>query len=224
MRISKTKLRKLIREACDILGTDDFDRELDFTQAIDPDVPVPADYDAVTGLLNNNDELADLALSFIMIKAGASCEKSSAQAIIDHLQNKIESQAGQPLEWEADGIPGKQLDIKEELRKTQFQDLSTPIPIDDLQFVDEEGYGAMMFPGAGHSYSVREENFEAEKEKLKKRYGEDVMISVPDPRYPKAKKIHSNKFNQAQSRENQNFMRHQQMMRKRLGREPSLGS
>ena len=114
--------------------------------------------------------------------------------------------------------------IREELEKSISQDLSKPIPIDDLQFVDEEGYGAMMFPGVGYSYSVREKDFEAEKEKLKKRYGNDALISTPDPRYPKVKKIHSTKFDQAQSRENQNFMRHQQMMRKRLGREPSLGS
>ena len=104
------------------------------------------------------------------------------------------------------------------------QDLSTPILIDDLQFVDEEGYGAMMFPGAGFSYSVREEKFEEEKAKLKKRYGDDVKISAPDPRYPKSKKLHSSKFAKAQSRENQNFNRYQDMMKKRLGREPGLGT
>lgn len=104
------------------------------------------------------------------------------------------------------------------------QDLSIPILIDDLQFVDEEGYGAMMFPGTGFSYSVREEKFEEEKAKLKKRYGDDVKISVPDPRYPKSKKLHSNKFAKAQSRENQNFNRHQAMMKKKLGREPGLGT
>lgn len=104
------------------------------------------------------------------------------------------------------------------------QDLSTPIPIDDLIFVDEEGYGAMMLPGPGYSYSVREANFEAEKAKLKQRYGDDAMISTPDPRYPKVKKVHSAKFDKAQSRENQNFMRHQRMMGRRMGREPGLGS
>ena len=107
--------------------------------------------------------------------------------------------------------------------KQEKQDLSKPIPIDDLQFVDD-GYGAMMFPGVGYSYSVREEDFEAEKLKIKSRYGDDVMISVPKPGYPKSRKLHSKKFDQAQSRENQNFMRHQRMMRGRLGREPSLGS
>ena len=60
------------------------------------------------------------------------------------------------------------------------QDLSKPIPIDDLQFVDD-GYGGMMMPGVGHSYSVREKDFEAEKLKYKTKYGDDLMISVPNP-------------------------------------------
>ena len=37
--------------------------------------------------------------------------------------------------------------IREELERPDPQDLSKPIPIDDLQFVDEDGYGAMSFPG-----------------------------------------------------------------------------
>ena len=114
--------------------------------------------------------------------------------------------------------------IREELERSIPQDLSKPIPIDDLQFVDEEGYGAMMFPGTGYSYSVREKDFEAEKSKLKQRYGDDVMISAPDPRYPKVKKLHSTKASNAERSERQNFMRHQQMMSRRLGRKPSLGS
>ncbi|MBG17622.1 MAG: hypothetical protein CMB77_04640 [Euryarchaeota archaeon] len=114
--------------------------------------------------------------------------------------------------------------IREELeREMATQDLSSPIPIDDLIWVDDE-FKRMMLPGPGYSYSVREEDFEAKKAEIKKRYGDDVKISVPDPRYPRSRKLHSAKFEKAQSRENQNFMRHQQMMRKSLGREPSLGS
>ena len=114
--------------------------------------------------------------------------------------------------------------IREELmREMVGQDLSKPIPINDLQFVDDE-YGTMMMPGVGHSYSVREKDFEAEKLKIKAKYGDDVMISVPNPGYPKSRKLHSAKFDKAQSRENQNFMRHQRMMRGRLGREPGLGT
>ena len=115
--------------------------------------------------------------------------------------------------------------IREELmRESSAQDLSKPTPIDDLVFVDEEGYGAMMFPGPGYSYTVREKDFEAEKAKLKKRYGDDVKISVPDPSYPKVKKLHSSKASAAGRSERQNFMRHQNMMKKRLGRTPGLGT
>ena len=115
--------------------------------------------------------------------------------------------------------------IKEELEKEKvIQDLSKPIPIDDLIFVDEEGYGAMMFPGAGHSYTVREKDFEVAKLAVKKRYGDDVMISMPDPRYPKVKKLHSSKATSAERSERRNFMRHQNMLRSRTGREPGLGS
>ena len=113
--------------------------------------------------------------------------------------------------------------IKEEIEALE-QDLSRPVPIDDLLFVDEEGYGAMMFPGSGYSYTVREKDFEAEKAKLKKRYGDGVMISTPDPRYPKVKKLHSDKADKADRSERQNFNRHQKMMAKRLGRNPGLGS
>ena len=114
--------------------------------------------------------------------------------------------------------------IREELeREIATQDLSTPIPIDDLIWVDDE-FKRMMLPGPGYSYSVREEDFEDKKAEIKKRYGDDVKISVPDPRYPRSRKLHSAKFEKAQSRENQNFMRHQRMMRNSLGREPGLGT
>ena len=58
--------------------------------------------------------------------------------------------------------------IIQEAIERPAQDLSSPVPISDLQFVDEEGYGAMMFPGVGYSYSVRVKDFEAEQQKLKK--------------------------------------------------------
>jgi len=116
------------------------------------------------------------------------------------------------------------MEARERAGDLEAQDLSKPIPIDDLRFMDEEGYGAMMFPGTGFSYSVRENEFEAKKAELKKRYGDDVMISIPDPRYPKVKKLHSKKAASADSAERRNFMRNQKMMRKALGREPSLGS
>ena len=115
--------------------------------------------------------------------------------------------------------------IRKELIKESkpMQDLSKPIPIDQLEFHDDQ-YGQMMLPGPGYSYGVREKDFEAEKAKLKAKYGEDVMISVPNPGYPKSRELHSAKFSAAKSGESKNFMRHQKMMKGRLGREPGLGT
>jgi len=53
------------------------------------DVPVPEDYDAVRDFLEQNSELVDLALSTLMRHVGASCERSTAQGIIDHLQDVL---------------------------------------------------------------------------------------------------------------------------------------
>lgn len=115
--------------------------------------------------------------------------------------------------------------VRKELIKemSHSQDLSKPIPVDELEFHDD-GNGQMMFPGPGYSYSVTPESFEQEKEKLKAKYGQEVMISVPNPSYPSSRKIHSTKFDKIQSKENQNFMRHQKMLKKRLGRNPGLGT
>ena len=91
---------------------------------------------------------------------------------------------------------------------SNMQDLSTPIPIDDLVFQDD-GNGSMMLPGPGFSYSVRPENFEEKKAEIKARYGDDVMISVPNPGYPKSRKLHSKKFDSAEKRERNMFMSRQ---------------
>jgi hypothetical protein len=121
-------------------------------------------------------------------------------------------------------ISDKQLKrLIRESAATGMQDLSSPIPIDQLEFHDDE-YGQMMLPGPGFSYSVRPADFEAKKAEIKKKYGDDVMISVPDPRYPKSRKLHSTKFRDAVSRERSNFMRHEKMMTRALGRKPSLGT
>ncbi len=125
MKITKRKLRRIIREACDICGSDNVSMpeiSLDFTHAAEEssvDVPVPGDYDAVRDLLDRNSGLVDLALSFVMIKAGTSCEKSSAQAIIDHLQDKVSGNVVEKAaEWEADGMPGADiLNLKKEYKK-----------------------------------------------------------------------------------------------------------
>jgi hypothetical protein len=124
-RITKRRLRKVVREACG-LAMDVPEASLDFTPAIEEpsvDVPVPEDYDAVRDLLDDNSQLVDLALSFVMIKAGTHCEKSSAQAIIDHLQDKVSGGVQEePLEWETDGMPGNEVfGISQEARKRKLR-------------------------------------------------------------------------------------------------------
>ena len=53
------------------------------------EVPVPEDYDATRDLLEQNPELVDLGISIVMDAAGTSCERSTAQGIIDHLQDML---------------------------------------------------------------------------------------------------------------------------------------
>jgi len=53
------------------------------------DVPVPEDYEAVRDMLDQNPALVDLGIVMVMDATGASCERSTAQGIIDHLQDML---------------------------------------------------------------------------------------------------------------------------------------
>jgi hypothetical protein len=90
MRISKRHLRRIIRESCALPG--EHDQEIlplpPSTEAV-PDVPVPEDYDAARELLSQNPDLVDFGISMVMDLAGTSCERSTAQGIIDHLQDML---------------------------------------------------------------------------------------------------------------------------------------
>ena len=102
VKITERQLRKLIRETC-ALGHEEpepmaaMPLELSIptapeaTAAPSPEVPVPEDYDAVRDFLEQNPELVDLGLSIVMEMAGTSCERSTAQGIIDHLQGMLDS-------------------------------------------------------------------------------------------------------------------------------------
>ncbi len=84
MRITKRQLRRIITEACALA------QDVESHQAQgDPSVPVPEDYDAVRHLLEKNGNLVDMSIKVVMDAAGAGCERSSAQAIIDHLQDMV---------------------------------------------------------------------------------------------------------------------------------------
>ena len=114
MRITKRQLRKLIRESC---GLERDEEELPAEEslpgvtqgalptlepALEPaleipeapaaeaaSVPVPEDYQAVRGFLDMNPELTDVAIQQVMDVVGTSCERSTAQAIVDHLQELL---------------------------------------------------------------------------------------------------------------------------------------
>ena len=91
MRVTKKQLRKIIREACALQdhGQDDMST-VDKTQpTAQPGVPSPQDYDAVRGFMNTNPDLVDLGINMVMDLVGVSCERSTAQAIIDHLQGML---------------------------------------------------------------------------------------------------------------------------------------
>ena len=95
MKVTKRQLRKLINEACGLAAgspapshTDNLQVEL---PAVEPtsSIPVPADYDHVRDLLEQSPDIVDLAINTVMEMAGTSCERSTAQGIIDHLQDMI---------------------------------------------------------------------------------------------------------------------------------------
>ena len=97
MRITKRRLRRLIHEACGLAAgptapspADNLQVELPAVQPTSS-VPVPEDYDQVRDLLEQTPDLVDLAISSVMDMAGTSCERSTAQGIIDHLQDMVKA-------------------------------------------------------------------------------------------------------------------------------------
>ena len=90
MKITKRQLRRIIREACGLATQpQELPQMLPDEGLADPDVPSPADYEATRQVLSQNQDLVDLGLSLVMDMAGTSCERSTAQAIIDHLQDML---------------------------------------------------------------------------------------------------------------------------------------
>lgn len=111
MRITKRQLRKLIQEACGLKHDEEeapAEESLPGVMqgalpALEPSfeapevpaaeevssVPVPEDYQAVRGFLDMNPELTDVAIQQVMDVVGTSCERSTAQAIVDHLKELL---------------------------------------------------------------------------------------------------------------------------------------
>ena len=102
MKISKRQLRRIIREACGLATdhTPEMSMPAELPQMLpaedtmsDPDIPSPQDYDATRSFMDQNPDLVDLGLSLVMDMAGTSCERSTAQGIIDHLQDMLDGGA-----------------------------------------------------------------------------------------------------------------------------------
>ena len=54
-----------------------------------PKVPSPQDYETVRSFMDANPDIVDLGINMVMDLVGVSCERSTAQAIIDHLQGML---------------------------------------------------------------------------------------------------------------------------------------
>lgn len=81
MKITKRQLRKVIQEM----------HALEKPAA---NVPVPEDYQAVRDLMAGNPTMLDVGVTMIMDTAGTSCQRSSIQAIVDHLQSMLDGRPG----------------------------------------------------------------------------------------------------------------------------------
>ena len=97
MIISKRRLRRLVREAC---GLDPQQPAEAAPLAAPPgpeaEVPVPEDYQATRNFLDQNPDLFDMAIGSVMSAVGAGCERSTAQAIVDHMKDMLGSGQQQP--------------------------------------------------------------------------------------------------------------------------------
>ena len=102
MKITKRQLRRIIREECDLVANTPHDMPVEGP----PEVPVPQDYDAVRELLVQNPDLVDLGIDIVMQMAGTQCERSSVQAIIDHLQGMLQGMDNFSFTGDVGELPG----------------------------------------------------------------------------------------------------------------------
>lgn len=104
MKITKSQLRQVIIEACGLGYADEHEplattlpapapevasMPLDQPLMEIPGVPVPEDYDKVRDFLELTPGINDLTIDGVRQSAGAGCERSTAQGIIDHLKDRL---------------------------------------------------------------------------------------------------------------------------------------
>ena len=107
MKITRRQLQRLIRESCSLspeeeelspvedlpamLPPEAAPQEPVAPESTDPsaNVPVPEDYQATRNFLDQNPDMIDLALQGIMDAVGSGCQRSTAQAVVDHMQDML---------------------------------------------------------------------------------------------------------------------------------------
>lgn len=106
MKITRRQLQRLIREACSLspeevppaveelpamLPPEDPEQDVAApeTSAVGSNVPVPEDYQATRNFLDQNPDMIDMALQGIMDAVGSGCQRSTAQAVVDHMQDML---------------------------------------------------------------------------------------------------------------------------------------
>ena len=100
MKITKRQLRRIIQESCSLetptmSSMDTTDVQSINSSNIMVDIPVPEDYEKARKMMEQNPELVDIGINMVMELAGTSCERSTAQAIIDHLYDMLYTDEGQ---------------------------------------------------------------------------------------------------------------------------------
>ena len=114
MKVTKRQLLNLIREACALeseeeaveaapsiadlampapipaAAPEEIPAAAPEEPSVDVNVPVPEDYQAVRNFLDANPGATSTGLEMVMKGSGASCERSTAQALIDHLQDMLD--------------------------------------------------------------------------------------------------------------------------------------
>jgi|TARA_R110001599_G_scaffold97071_3_gene250415 hypothetical protein len=122
----KNQLRRIIRESCG-LGQEDHVAELPemlpaAAEAPTDTVPVPEDYNMVRDTLEQNPEIVDLGISAVMDMVGTGCERSTAQGIIDHLQDMVAIESGAAVEL-------------------VNKDVMPPLPSSSMEMIKGPGFG-----------------------------------------------------------------------------------
>lgn len=102
MKITKRQLRSLIKEACDLAAQpEELPQMLPAAMEAPTDqIPVPEDYNVVRDILEQNPDIVDMGISAVMDLAGTGCERSTAQGVIDHLQDMLSNASGNSVSLE----------------------------------------------------------------------------------------------------------------------------